>query len=614
MQRQWGLMLGTVLLAGIVYSTAQNSLQISKEPVKNQLMSAEQAIDEERSIFIEEPDLPSTVEKPIISSEPKSRLEDEEQSFLIVKKQEGEEVDVAERLFETGFNKEKKKQDVIALVDKAIDYFSKHSFTESCYAFTHSDRFFLGELYIFVMDTKGTTYAYGERDQPLWKNHYKEVDQFGYSYTQRMITLAQSGGGWISHGYRDTVRHAYVKSVFKDDKTYIIGSGFYSHSKQDVVTGLVRGAVAFFNEGIKQEKAPSELFSNFSYPLSHRFVVGDLYLFALDFQGNIVAQGDRPGLIGTNAWDYQDTNGLYTNREIVKKLQEVSPGDGVWIEYVSKRAPKQVYAEQVADKEGKKYFIACGYYPDADKQQAKELVSKGFQYLKSHGIGTAAEEFSSKQNDTFRYGDLYLFLYDMNGKVIAHGSNSEFIGKNHIDLKDDEGDFYVKEVITKLQGDNQNVLMNHRIKNAFQSIYAEKVSMGTGDYIVGCGFYPLTKRETMMLLVKSAAEFLTENPLDGACRQFSLETGVFLRGDLSIFVIDEKGVCYVWGDRLNYVWKNIYDWKDDDGKFFIQRAIQAVEHGPAKVAFKLHHRFAVAHVEKVVKDGKIFIIGSHFYL
>ena len=536
---------------------------------------------------------------------------------VISSQQEGEETDKAEMLFEKGFNKEAKKRDAISLVNKALNYLNTHDLSVACDAFTHSKDFLLGELYIFVVDTKGIIYAYGQKEQNIWKNWYEEKDQFGSFYLKEIIKKAQSGGGWTTYEFKDSVKSSYVKLTEKNGVSYVVGCGFYAHSKSDLVKGLVQGAVAFFNEEQKNNRPVEDIFSTFSYPLSGRFAIGDLYLYALDFDYNIVAQGDRPGLIGNNAGDYKDANGVYINKEIVKKLKEKKGEGGIWIEYLSKRAPKQTYAMQVTDTKGKNYFIACGFYPDADKEKMTNLVARGYQYMKSHGVSAAIEEFSSRQTDDFRYGDLYLFVYDLTGKVIAHGANDEFIGRNQIEAKDDEGDLYVKELINTLMkndSENNSIWMNHRFKNAFQSIYAEKVKMGNQTFVIGSGIYPLTKRETMMLLVKSGLEFFQENDRSVAFKQFSFPAGAFIRGELGVFVLDTDGTCYVWSDDMKKSWKNLKDWQDDEGRTFIQTMINAVEHGPAKVYFTLNKRIAVAHVEKITKDEKEYIIGSSFYL
>lgn len=534
---------------------------------------------------------------------------------LVIKADEGEEIDRADSLFERGFDKTAKTKDVLDLVGRATEYFEKHTLAESCRAFTHTKDFLLGDLYVFVLDTKGIVYAHGTKEQFLWKSFYNSVDRFGFHYTQKMIETAESGGGWVVHEYRDSIRSAYVKKVRKDSKDFVIGVGFYTHSKSDTVVELVKGAVAYFNDGIKEGKRPADLFSSYSYPLSDRFIIGDLYLIASDFDGVLMAQGDRPGLIGSNTLNYQDADGLYVNKETIKKLKTTTLGEGVWVEYVSKNAPKQIYAEEVRDQKGKSYFIACGYYPDATREKVLQLVERGYKYMKANGVTAASEKISDKQSDEFRYGDLYLFVYDLKGNCIAHGGSEEFVGKNHFQLQDSDGSYFIQDFINtaKANPKSKNSWSNHRFRNAFQSTYVESVDMGTETYIIGCGYYPLSKRETMVLLAKGAIRHFLEKG-DEAFSDFTDLTKSFIRGDLFVFVLDTNGICYAWGDQLRMVWKNLIGWKDEDGKPFIKNMLSVVTHGPTKFAYKLDKRTAVAHVESIEREGKTYIIGSSFFL
>ena len=117
-----------------------------------------------------------------------------------------------------------------------------------------------------------------------------------------------------------------------------------SHAKKESVINIVKAAVALFNFQKTRGQPPVETFSDFSYPLG-KFVIGDLYLYALDFKGVLMAQGDRPQLIGTNVWAVKDVKGKLVNQEIINKLKESN--DGVWVSYTSKRALKNAYAEKV---------------------------------------------------------------------------------------------------------------------------------------------------------------------------------------------------------------------------------------------------------------------------
>ena len=41
--------------------------------------------------------------------------------------------------------------------------------------------------------------------------------------------------------------------------------------------------------------------------------------------------------------------------------------------------------------------------------------------------------------------DLYVVVYDLQGKVLAHGQNPKMVGKELIDLRDPDGKLFVKE-------------------------------------------------------------------------------------------------------------------------------------------------------------------------
>ena len=58
-------------------------------------------------------------------------------------------------------------------------------------------------------------------------------------------------------------------------------------------------------------------------------MTGDVYLYAVDFSGQMMANGDRPGLIGTNVLNVKDAEGKFVNQEIINKLKNST--EGIWI-------------------------------------------------------------------------------------------------------------------------------------------------------------------------------------------------------------------------------------------------------------------------------------------
>lgn len=505
-----------------------------------------------------------------------------------------------------------KRKKVVNLVRRAIAYIKDHSVNDAMHKFTHTKDFVEGELYLYVYDDKGVCFATGQQPDEVWRNQTNLLDAYGTPIVQEILNKGKKGGGWITYAWRNATKVAYVQQVKKDHKVYTIGCGYYPHSKEDTVVNLVKGAVALWNK-MKANKEPrEEAFSSLSYSMG-RFVAGDLYLYALDFKGTIFAQGDRPGLIGTNSFDYKDSTGKLVNQEIINKLK-ARPDEGVWVEYTSKRARKKAYAQRVTDNQGNNYFIACGYYPDETKSMAVDLVKKGYQYMKAHGKSIAAKDFSDRQNDTYRLGDLYLVVYDLHGKCIADGDNVENVGTNQWDAVNENGRYYVREIIQ--QGEKGGGWVDFKTKNSFQSFYVELIDIGIDKYVIGCGIFPSSKDETVALLVKSASSYLESHPDEVAFDAFTHKDNAinFIRGDLSIFVVDKQGLCFASGDDYNLIWQNILSAKDDNGKPYIKLFIDTVKNGPGTVTYKVNKATKIAHVNQVVKDGATYVIGSSYYV
>lgn len=78
--------------------------------------------------------------------------------------------------------------------------------------------------------------------------------------------------------------------------------------------------------------------------------------------------------------------------------------------------------------------------------EAEALVRRAISHIKAHGKQDAFADISNKDGD-FVNRDLFVFVYDMQGKCLAHGRNAEKIGENMINSKDADGKLFVKERI-----------------------------------------------------------------------------------------------------------------------------------------------------------------------
>lgn len=120
-------------------------------------------------------------------------------------------------------------------------------------------------------------------------------------------------------------------------------------------------------------------------------------------------------------------------------------------------------------------------------EEAKALVAEAIAFYKANGKEKALAEFS-KPKGHFANGDLYIFAYDPNGTIIAHGGDPKLVGQDFIDVQDPDGKNFVREFI-KIGPEGGWVdykWMNYNIKkNEAKTSYLKRID----DVIVGCGAY-----------------------------------------------------------------------------------------------------------------------------
>jgi cytochrome c len=121
--------------------------------------------------------------------------------------------------------------------------------------------------------------------------------------------------------------------------------------------------------------------------------------------------------------------------------------------------------------------------------EAEGMVKKAIAYAKAKGKDAAFAEINNSKGQ-FTDRDLYIFVYDLKGKCVAHGFNPKMIGKDLLGMQDVDGKFYVKErvEIAKTKGAGwQDYKFTNPLSKKLEAktAYVEKYD----DIILGCGVY-----------------------------------------------------------------------------------------------------------------------------
>ncbi len=124
------------------------------------------------------------------------------------------------------------------------------------------------------------------------------------------------------------------------------------------------------------------------------------------------------------------------------------------------------------------------------KVEAVAMVKRVQEQFKKDGAEATFKAVSDKSTTAYHDRDLYPFIYDMKGVNVAHGARPALIGKNLIDLKDQDGKYLIREMIKISEGPGSGWVdykwpnpITNKIED--KSSYIEKM----GDYFVGVGIY-----------------------------------------------------------------------------------------------------------------------------
>jgi cytochrome c len=123
------------------------------------------------------------------------------------------------------------------------------------------------------------------------------------------------------------------------------------------------------------------------------------------------------------------------------------------------------------------------------KADAEAMVAKAVAYLKANGPEKSYNEFTN--GTAFRDRDLYVIVYDLTGKNLAHGANAKLVGKDLIGMKDPDGILLNKMLVDLAKEKGKGWSGEFKFRNPTTEslqrrvVYVERV----GETFVGTGIF-----------------------------------------------------------------------------------------------------------------------------
>jgi cytochrome c len=125
------------------------------------------------------------------------------------------------------------------------------------------------------------------------------------------------------------------------------------------------------------------------------------------------------------------------------------------------------------------------------KDEAVAMVKRVQDMFKKDGADATFKAISDPSNKDFHDRDLYAYVYTLAGVCVAHGARPALIGKNLIDIKDQDGNYLIRAHIAVAEGPGSG-WVNYKWPNPLtnkiedKSSYVEKMG---DNYFVGVGVY-----------------------------------------------------------------------------------------------------------------------------
>lgn len=510
-------------------------------------------------------------------------------------------------------NIKRKLKEIKQLTQNAYDYLEHQPLDKALHNFNYLPKWSKGEISVFVLDENGIFYSAGEDKSLIWKNIdlKRENGKLATSIIKEMLSAGEKGR-YISYIWKNSYHTVFVKTITKNSKKFVIGSGFYPADDQFVAMQLVKTAVNYF-----YTEGPQMTFSMMTGQ-SASFIHGDIYTFAYDLRGQCYADGQNSSFVGQNLIDLQDSRGKYIVKEMVDLAKKEKKG---WLSYHWRNELKKTYVERVVDPKTKKvYLIGAGYYPNLSLHMIKNYVHLAIRNMQEQGTQNAFSNFTSLAS-SFNKGGLGIFVYNFNGICLANGENPALVGQNMIDKTDQNGKYIVKEMIKAAKAHKEGVLHYHE-NNAYTVAYIERVDLAQGKFIVGAQYHPLSKSIVTKDLVERASKFLRSKDIGEAFGEFTKFDSKYIQGDLNIFVYDKDGISYITGLNKSNIWRNYKrannQYQSSVTNKIISQAIRSGSDG-AWTEYRVKNDERVVFAKPIIKkmeDGskQTFIVGSGYFL
>jgi signal transduction histidine kinase len=134
-------------------------------------------------------------------------------------------------------------------------------------------------------------------------------------------------------------------------------------------------------------------------------------------------------------------------------------------------------------------FVFPSFAGDDVKKTAVSMVEEAVKLIQQEGREKACAVINDPSG-RFVKGDIYVFVYDLNGVIVAHPKNHDIVGKNMLNISDVNGKYFRKDIISIAKRKNSG-WVDYTYRNPDTKIFEQKTTyvVGFADLAICCGVY-----------------------------------------------------------------------------------------------------------------------------
>lgn len=131
-------------------------------------------------------------------------------------------------------------------------------------------------------------------------------------------------------------------------------------------------------------------------------------------------------------------------------------------------------------------------HESADAKQARAMVSRALEYMSRHGGSALVEKVNADAAPEFHEGELYVFVLDNTGAILAHPIDAGLAGMDDQAVKDADGNTFLARMASMTADNPDGSWFDYRWSNPVTGKAAMKSSwiVARDGYVVGVGIYP----------------------------------------------------------------------------------------------------------------------------